>query len=250
MRSLRITLEYDGTRFFGWQTQREKPTVQETVEEAIQRILGERVTLHGSGRTDRGAHAAGQTAHFSALTSLPLERIQAGLNAVLPADIAVTAIQDAEEGFHARFLATSKSYRYHILNRPVRSPLRRDRTHHVPEPLDLEQMRKGASYLLGEHDFRAFQKEGGEKKSAVRRILRIDIQRKDDEVTVEVEATGFLYTMVRAIVGCLIRVGHGRWGPAEIGEILESGDRERVGPQTAPARGLYLLHVIYDDGAG
>lgn len=246
MRSFRITLEYDGTPFHGWQTQRDRPTVQQTLEEAIRKVLGEAAAVTGSGRTDRGAHAVAQTAHFSCESLLPVERIQGALNAVLPKEIAVTRIREAKEGFHARFSARSKTYLYRILNRSVRSPLERDRTHFVAEPLDVERMRAGAIHLIGEHDFRAFQKEGGEAKGSRRRIIRLEVERREDEVVIQVEATGFLYTMVRCIVGCLIRVGHGRWEPEEIRRILESGDRDRSGPNTAPAKGLYLLHVVYE----
>lgn len=246
MRSFRITLEYDGARFYGWQTQPGKPTVQETVEEAIEKIVGQRVVVYGSGRTDRGAHALAQTAHFRCRTRLPVERIQGALNAVLPEDISVTGVEETTEEFHARYGARSKTYLYRILNRPVRSPLERGRTYLVPEPLDVERMRRGASYLIGEHDFRAFRKEAGEGKGSVRQVLDIRVDRFGREVTIEVEATGFLYTMVRAIAGCLIRVGEGRWEPEVIREVLETGDRVRVGPNTAPARGLYLLRVSYE----
>lgn len=246
MRSIAITLEYDGTRFHGWQTQREKPTVQETIEDALAQILGERVAVYGSGRTDRGAHGLAQIAHFQCPSTLPIERIHAALNAILPEDIAVTEIGETDEEFHARYQARSKTYLYRILNRPVRSPLERDRTHFVPEPLDLDRMRKGASHLVGEHDFGAFRKEGGQGGTSVRRILGITIERAGDEIRLEVEATGFLYTMVRAIVGCLIRVGRGDWEPEAIREILVARDRGRAGPNTAPAKGLYLLRVNYD----
>lgn len=250
LRSIRLVLEYDGTRYFGWQAQEQSPTIQQSVEGALERILGERVILHGSGRTDRGAHALGQVAHFLSSTALPPLRIQAALNALLPPDIAAVEVSEAGEDFHARYSARSKVYRYRILNRRARPALERDRTWHVPGPLDLDRMRSGAIHLIGEHDFRAFRKEGGSRSSAVRTVIAIEISRRGEEVTIEVEATGFLYTMVRSVVGSLVRVGRGDWEPEAIRDILASGDRVRVGPQTAPARGLCLVRVKYDPPAG
>lgn len=241
-----MVLEYDGSRYSGWQTQRDRPTVQETLEDAIHRITGEKVTLYGSGRTDRGAHALGQVAHFHSSTDLPRVRLQSALNAVLPRDIAVVDLGEVSEEFHARYDARSKVYRYRIINRPVRPPLERNRAYWVSEGLDLGKMEIAARHLVGEHDFKAFQKEGGETRSTVRQVIRVDIRREGDEVILEVEATGFLYTMVRNFVGCLIRVGRGDWEPEVIREILESKDRGRSGPNTAPAHGLYLLRVHYD----
>ncbi len=245
LRSLRLTLEYDGSKYFGWQTQRDQPTVQETIEQAIAKIVGEKVALHGSGRTDRGAHALGQVAHFQCDSILPTERWLAALNAHLPDDIAVLRVEEVDADFHARFSARSKTYRYRITNRTVRSPLLRARAWFVPESLDLDRMRQAAAHLVGEHDFRAFMKEGSQQKSTVRRVIRLEIERTGDDIIIEVEATGFLYTMVRAFVGCLVRVGRGRWEPESLEQVLRAGDRERVGPNTAPAQGLYLLEVQY-----
>ena len=175
LRSLRLTLEYDGSRYFGWQTQKDRPTVQETIERAIARIAGERVPLHASGRTDRGAHALGQVAHFQCDSELPTERWLAALNAHLPYDVAVLQVDEVDLEFHARFSARSKTYRYRIINRPVRSPTLAARAWFVSAPLAVDRMRAAAVHLVGEHDFRAFMKEGSEPKSTVRRVLRLEM---------------------------------------------------------------------------
>lgn len=246
LRHFRIIIEYDGSRYFGWQTQKDQPTVQETIETALETIVGAPVALHGSGRTDRGAHALGQVASLSCETELPPDRLRSALNGNLPKDIAVLGAYEVDGDFHARFSATAKTYRYQIVNRPIRSPLRRHRAWFVSDPIDVERMREGARHLVGEHDFRAFMKEGSEPRSTVRRVLRLEVERRGDEIVVEVEATGFLYTMVRAFVGCLVRVGRGDWAPDAIREVRDGPDRERVGPNTAPPHGLFLLEVRYD----
>ena len=243
-------VEYDGTDFHGWQVQDGHRTVQEVLEGVLASVLGERVPVTASGRTDAGVHAEGQVVSFRAATALPPERIAAAVNARLPRDAALLSLADAPPGFHATRDAVSKVYRYLILPGRIPRPLLRRTTWRVPQPLDLRRMREGAAHLVGRHDFASFRSNPGpeaEGRGTVRTIHRIDVRRVDVRrrgglVAVEVEGDGFLYNMVRSIAGTLVEVGRGRWEPARVREILEARDRGRAGP-TAPARGLTLVSV-------
>jgi tRNA pseudouridine38-40 synthase len=243
-RTLRLVLEYDGTDFSGWQIQRGKRTVQAEMGKAVQRVTGERVAVHASGRTDAGVHAEGQVAHVVTRTRLSCRRLLHALNANLPDDISVTSVEDASPGFHAQFDATGKTYRYRILNRAAPSALRRRRTYLIRQPLDVDRMREAASLLVGEHDFRSFCTEAAGRTSTVRRIHRLDVRREGDEVVVEVDGSGFLYNMVRSIVGTLLGVGLKRWTPADVGAILAARDRRQAGINIPP-QGLCLVEVRY-----
>ncbi len=244
MRKIRITLEYDGTRYAGWQLQENAETVQGAVEAALRKLLGRKVRVHGAGRTDAGAHALAQVAHFLTSRPIPPGKIRAGANAHLPPDVAVLAAEEAPDDFHARFSSRGKVYRYLVLVRPARSALLRDRAWRLAGPLNLRAMKLAAAPLLGRRDFSAFASAGGSVRDKTRSIKRIAIRRKGEGVEFEIEADGFLYKMVRNIVGTLVLAGQGKIPPAAVGDILASRDRTRAGP-TAPARGLYLVRVIY-----
>jgi len=244
MRKVKLTLEYDGTRYAGWQLQAKGETVQGEVEKALARLTGKKARVHGAGRTDAGAHALGQAAHFQTSSILPLRNIRDGTNSYLPPDIAVLKAEEAPADFHARYSARGKIYRYLLLIRPARTALLRDRAWRIEGPLNLAAMRRAAQPLLGRRDFSAFSAAGSSVKEKTRTLKRIAISRKGERVEFEFEADGFLYKMVRNIVGTLLLVGKGKMTPAEVGTILVSGDRTRAGP-TAPARGLYLVKVIY-----
>ena len=245
MRTLKLTLAYDGTAYTGWQGQRtSRPTVQGTVERALRRILQEPVRVVGSGRTDAGAHAEAQVAHLRVRSMMPADVLRRAANALLPPDIVVTKVEDAPEAFHARFDARHKRYRYRMVNGPVVLPFERRWVHQVRSPLNLALMRREAAALVGRHDMRAFHKTSRPVRDARRRISSLSIRRRGDHVTLEIEADGFLYTMVRTIVGTLIDVGRGRRPPGTMAALLTRRDRRAAGP-SAPAKGLCLVSVRY-----
>ncbi len=246
MRKLKLTLEYDGTGYGGWQIQANADTVQGRVEAALREVLREEIRIHGAGRTDAGVHALGQVAHFETASALPAENILKGANTHLPPDIAVLEAEEADPDFHARYSARAKIYRYRILLREVRSPLERFRALRVSPPLDPEMMRAAAKLLTGRHDFAAFAAAGSSVKETVRNLTRLEIKEEGDGLTLEFRADGFLYRMVRNLVGTLLEVGKGNLSVKEVEAILRSRDRTRAAP-TAPAYGLYLVKVVYGD---
>jgi tRNA pseudouridine38-40 synthase len=244
-----LTLAYDGTNYRGWQIQPQSVTVQGTLETALAKITGERIRVAGSGRTDAGVHALGQTASFTTASELPPERLLRALNAQLPEDIAVLAVREVPEGFHARRDARSKHYRYIIHDGPVRDVFARRYTWQVRSRLDEKAMDRAASALVGEHDFASFQTTGSPRHSTVRTITELSVRRGQppdvDRVIVDIQADGFLYNMARAIVGTLFEVGRAGEGEAFAAQVLEARDR-RAGAQTAPPQGLFLVSVAYD----
>jgi tRNA pseudouridine38-40 synthase len=244
--NFRLTLEYDGSDFLGWQRQAEGTrTVQQTLEEALLRVTGAPAPVVGAGRTDAGVHAEGQVASVRLDTALEPAALRRALNALLPADLAVAEAAQAAPGFHARRDARRKTYRYRIWNAPVRSPLRARHSHHVAAPLDLEAMAAAARLAVGTHDFRSFQTAGSEVGSTVRTLYRADVLgQAGQEVRVEVEGDGFLRHMVRNLVGTLLRVGRGRDVPESLGAVLAARDRALAGP-AAPGHGLTLVRVDY-----
>ncbi|MEJ5360355.1 MAG: tRNA pseudouridine(38-40) synthase TruA [Desulfobacterales bacterium] len=245
MPKFKLTIEYDGTAYRGWQRQAEGPTIQAEIERAIAALTGRPATVVGAGRTDAGVHALGQTAHFLSATHLGPDVLRKGLNALLPADIAVRECLPAPETFHARYDARSKRYRYRILNGEVRSALERHRCWFLPRPLDLDRMRRAAAYLLGRHDFKSFESSGSPRAHTVRRVIAADWSVDDQGFwCFEIEADGFLRGMVRNVVGTLAAVGAGRFAPEDVPRILEARDRRRAGA-CAPAHGLFLLRVTY-----
>ncbi len=246
MRRIKLTLEYEGTRYSGWQVQNNSDTIQGRLEEALGKVLNHRVRLHGAGRTDAGVHAREQVAHFDTASNLPAESILKGANTHLPPDIAIFRAEEVGEDFHARYSAHSKIYRYRILVREIRSPLARHRALRVSPPLDYEKMRSAARSLIGRHDFAAFTASGSSVKETVRELRRINISGIGEDCELEFSADGFLYRMVRNIVGTLVEVGKGNLDAAEVAKILYSRDRRRAGP-TAPAHGLCLVRVNYGE---
>jgi tRNA pseudouridine38-40 synthase len=242
----RLTLEYDGTDFLGWQAQSAGArTVQQTLEAAAADLFGEPVSVSGAGRTDAGVHAQGQVASFAVDTGLEARAIRRALNQRLPEDLAVVACEAAADDFDPRRDAVSKLYRYAVWNGPERSPLRRRRAHAVAGRLDVAAMARAARGFEGEHDFASLQSTGSRVRGTVRTLLRCEVSgAPGGEIAVEVEGTGFLRHMVRALAGTLLEVGRGRRSEGSIPALLASRDRARAGP-TAPARGLTLVAVRY-----
>jgi len=247
--SIKLTLEYDGGGFVGWQIQPNGRSVQEEVEKGIARLLGEAEPLRatGAGRTDAGVHARGQVASIRVPRALPLRAWTAGLNGLLPGDVACVRAEIAPDGFDARRWARGKRYLYTILQTPVRSPLLQGRAWEIRRPLDLESMRRAAPALLGSHDFSALRAADCPARTTVREIRKLEIRQEGERVEVVVEATAFLKHMVRNIVGTLVEVGHGRRDPDSLAALLLGRDRTRAGP-TAPAHGLLLDEVFYLPG--
>ncbi len=243
-RNIKLTIEYDGTDFAGWQVQPNARTVQETVQRAISRITGEpEITLVGSGRTDAGVHARAQVASVKTDTTIPADDLVHAINTQLPEDVAVIDARDVPDDFHARYSATGKTYRYTIINRAVPSPLERNRACLVRRPLDVAAMRAAAGHIVGRHDFAAFESKSGDN-SSVRTVTRLDVLADGDRIEMTVSADGFLYNMVRAIAGTLIEVGQGRRTPDSIPALIATRDRAQAGP-TAPPQGLCLMEVEY-----
>jgi tRNA pseudouridine38-40 synthase len=246
-RNIRLLLEYDGTRYHGWQRQENALTIQQVLEEALQRLTGERIALIGSGRTDAGVHARGQVANFRTESTIPLQAFHQGLNSLLPKDIAVLSATEAEPSFHARKSARAKTYEYRILSRPNRSPLAHHYAWWIASPLDLAAMAGAATALMGEHDFTAFRASGSDNLNPVRRVLAAEWRNEPGGwLSFTITATGFLRGMVRSLVGTLVEVGRGKAVPELLAELLESGARHLAGP-TAPPQGLYLVEVFYEN---
>jgi tRNA pseudouridine38-40 synthase len=215
------------------------------IEEKLKKITGEGVCLIGSGRTDAGTHAMGQVAHFKTRSHLDLPSIHRALNSLLPPDIVIKEVEEADENFHARKKARSKIYEYRILNRPLRSAFLRGYAWHIPQPLNWEKVKEATQRLVGEHDFSSFRSTGTPTKTAIRRVFRAEWKKgREGLMRFEIEASGFLKQMVRAIVGTLVEVGKGKITPEGFQKILEAKDRNKAGP-TAPAHGLFLKEVKY-----
>jgi tRNA pseudouridine38-40 synthase len=250
MRSLKLTISYDGSAYAGWQTQVDVPTVQSTLERAIERVTEQRVRTVASGRTDAGVHSLAQVVGLQVETRLSNDDLRRALNAVLPHDIAVLEVADAPDGFQPTRDAKRKRYRYVIHNGPVRDVFRRHYAwHYTYGWLDAEKMHRSAAALLGTHDFSSFETSGSERESSVRTIFDISVERgrgeAQDLVTIEVEADGFLYNMVRTIVGTLVEVGRSQRRESWPGEVLRAADRRLAG-RTAPPQGLFLVRVEYE----
>jgi tRNA pseudouridine38-40 synthase len=245
MRTIKLLIEYDGTRYHGWQVQPNALTIQEVFEEKISIMTQQRVRLIASGRTDAGVHALGQVAHFQTASKIPAEGIQRGLNSLLPPDIVVKSAEEAEAGFHAQYGARRKTYRYVILNRKVASALGRNYCWHVPFALDFPALQKASTILLGRKDFSSFQGADADTEDPVREIFRAEWSMEaNDFLHFTVEADGFLKRMVRNIVGTLVEAGKGKLSAEEFSRVIEARDRRLAG-MTAPARGLFLVGVKY-----
>ena len=244
MRRIQLTIEYDGTNYAGWQRQSNALAVQQVLEEALSRLTGERIVIHGASRTDAGVHALGQCAHFDTDSRIPGEKFSYAVNTMLPPDIRVSRSLDAAEGFHARFSARGKRYRYLFYDAPHAGALNRLTHAHSIYPLNDERMRKEAQALLGTHDFAAFAASGSVVRDTVRTIWRADVTRNGHDVSLVVEGNGFLYNMVRIIAGTLRDIGSGKLDNGALSRAIETGDRLDLGI-TAPAHGLTLMEVFY-----
>ena len=248
MRTIKLTLAYDGTDYAGWQVQPGRRTVQGVLEAALEKITGEPVRTLASGRTDAGVHALGQVVAFRTATHLPEEVLRRALNAELPRDVAVRDVARAADGFHPIRDALRKRYRYIIHDGPVRDVFRRRYAWQYPRRLDADAMHRAAQCLLGTHDMASFQTSGAERASTVRTICEIAVRRGEASdrhvLSTEVEADGFLYNMVRAVVGTLVEIGRGARPEGWLAEVLSARDRRLAGP-TAPPQGLVLVRVDY-----
>lgn len=244
MHRFAFTVAYDGTRYQGFQIQRTGQTIQGELEAALRRLTGESIRVAGAGRTDAGVHAVGQVAACAIRRPWSVVDLQRALNAVLPPDIAVSEMVQAPEGFHPRFSAGSRLYRYRIWNALVRSPTERLYSLHVARPLDVAAMNVAGQVLVGEHDFATFGSPVGRSPSTVRCVHRAEWVREGCRVWFDVEANAFLRRMVRGLAGTLLLVGQGRLAPAEVGERLAARARSQAGP-SAPAHGLWLIKVTY-----
>ncbi len=246
LQTFRLIIEYDGSAFHGWQRQKKDRTVQETIEKALAIMTREKVTVIGSGRTDAGVHALGQTAGFKTRSRLDSRTFLNGLNSLLPGDVVVRACDPMPDSFHARFDVRSKHYRYHILNRPIAPAIGRQFVWHIRKPLDTTAMTDAAAILLGTHDFKAFEGAGSPRDHAIRTVTDSTINLTGGgSLTYDIQANGFLRFMVRNIVGTLVDVGVGKIGKQEVQSILQSKDRSRAGA-TAPPQGLFLMDVTYE----
>jgi tRNA pseudouridine38-40 synthase len=244
MRCFKVTLEYDGTDFCGFQYQDGQRSVQSEVERAIERLTGQFARVHGAGRTDSGVHALGQVISFHSETSIPIEKLTSALNSALPRDVSAVHADEVEEEFHARFSAASRSYVYVILNRDQRSAVLDRFTYQYPSVLDVEAMAEGAGLIVGTRDFKAWANETKEVNSTIRNVTKCAVRTVNRFILIRVEANAFLRGMVRNMVGTLIEVGSGKRPAEDIDAITLSLDRAKAGP-SAPARGLCLLKVKY-----
>jgi len=241
----RITIEYDGTPFVGWQMQDNGPSVQSGLQEALASLSGEEAQVQGAGRTDAGVHALGQVAHFDLAKDWPLDTLRDGLNFHLkPLPVAVLEAAAVDDEFHARFSATARHYRYRIVNRRAPLALAANRAWQVPRPLDVDAMAEAAGVLIGSHDFTTFRSAQCQAKSPVKTLDRLEVERSGDEIEIRAQARSFLHNQVRSIVGSLKMVGEGAWAPGEMRAALEARDRARCGA-LAPPHGLYLVRVDY-----
>jgi len=245
LKNFKLTIEYDGTRYQGWQRQKNGRTIQGEIEKTLTTMTGKTVTLIGSGRTDAGVHALGQVAHFLCETKILPKDFLKGLNSLLPNDIVIKKCAQAHETFHARYNATSKTYNYRILNRPIPAAISRQYAWFIRKKLCLDSMRRATGHIIGTHDFKAFEGAGSPRSHSTRSVIAARIVEKDHDCLVfEIQADGFLRFMVRNIVGTLVDVGHGKITPDEFHEIFRSKDRTLAGA-TAPPHGLFLMEVHY-----
>lgn len=245
MRNIRLLLQYEGSRYQGWQRQQSTDnTIQGKMEALLGRMCGETITLSGSGRTDAGVHALGQVANFHTESPMPVEEMLVYINRYLPEDIAVVEIGEVPLRFHSRLNAKGKHYEYRVINSAIPDVFRRRYALEVPECLDVDAMRRAAGFLLGEHDFKSFTSAKKGKKSTVRRIDEIAIVKEGSVITFSFRGSGFLHHMIRILMGTLLEVGMGKRAPESMEEILAARDREQAGP-LVPAKGLVLVEVYF-----
>lgn len=244
MKRVKLTIAYDGTNYCGWQIQPNGITIEEVINKALEKLTGEPILVIGASRTDSGVHAMGNVAVFDTETTIPAEKIAVALNQKLPEDIVIVKSEEVPLDFHPRYCDCSKTYEYHIINTQIPVPTKRLTSWFVSYQLDIDKMRQAAEYLVGEHDFISFCNVRTDVENTVRTITALDILTEGNEITIRITGDGFLYNMVRIIVGTLIRVGRGFYEPEKVKEILEAKDRKAAGV-TAPANGLMLMNIDY-----
>ncbi len=246
MRNIKLTIEYEGKEYNGWQKQPNKLNIQGEIERAIQIVTGQEVDLIGSGRTDAGVHAFGQVANFKIESDFPIEKMATAINSQLKKSIRVLKAEEVSLEFHSRYHCHKKTYGYIIDNSDQGTAVYRNITYHVSQPLDIEKMQEAANYLVGEHDFSSFKSSGTSSKSSVRTIYQAQILKEQERVVIMLTGNGFLYNMVRIIAGTLVEIGLGNMEPKQMKIILESKNRQMAG-RTLPAQGLFLMNVEYDE---
>ena len=244
MKRIKLTVAYDGTNYCGWQIQPNGITIEEVLNKKLSKLTGEEIRVIGASRTDSGVHARGNVAVFDTDTTIPPDRLAYALNRRMPEDIVIVKSEEVPADWHPRYCDTVKTYEYHILNTRVPDPIRRRTTYFVSYSLDLENMRRAAGYLLGEHDFASFCNVRTNAEDTVRTVYDLDILENGEELTIRIRGNGFLYNMVRIIVGTLLRVGRGFYTPEQVKDILEARDRQAAGV-TAPPHGLVLVGIEY-----
>lgn len=244
MRNIKLTIEYDGTSYGGWQKQKNNRTIQQCIEEAIKLLTGEEVELIGSSRTDAGVHAKGMVANFITNSKIPADKFREAINTKLPDDIGIIKSEEVDKNFHSRYDSKGKTYCYTLVNRYEKICIGRNYVYQVRDELNYDLMKEAAKYFLGKHDFKAFKTNGSSVKTSVRTISGLELELKDDVIKIFVSADGFLYNMVRIIVGTLIEVGKGKIKPESIERIIKNGDRSKAGP-CVPPNGLVLEKVFY-----
>jgi tRNA pseudouridine38-40 synthase len=241
----RLTIEYDGRPFMGWQRQDHGPSVQQALEEALRRMTGEEAAFTAAGRTDAGVHALAMPTHVDIAKPLTPHRLREGLNALVrPQPISVLEVEQVADDWHARFSCVGRRYRYRILCRRAPPALDSGRVWHIAVPLDLDAMREGAVHLVGRHDFTTFRSAHCQSDSAVKTLDRLEVSRPGDEIHIEAAARSFLHHQVRSMVGCLAMVGRGQWAPDDMRKALEARDRAALG-LNAPPHGLYFVEAVY-----
>ena len=245
MRNIKLTIEYDGREFNGWQKQPNKLNIQGTIEQAIKSITGEEIELNASGRTDAGVHALNQVANFKTNSQIPIEKFAIAINSKLKKSIVIKSAEEVDERFHSRLNCKRKTYRYVINNSIIGSAIYRNLETHIPQKLDVEKMKQAIKYFEGEHNFKAFKASGTSSKSSVRKIYEAKIYENGEKIYIELTGNGFLYNMVRIIAGTLVDVGTEKIEPEDIKKIIDSKDRNLAGKTLQP-NGLYLVEVNYD----
>ena len=244
MRNIKLTIDYDGKDFNGWQKQPNKLNIQGEIERAIESITGEKVELIASGRTDAGVHAIGQVANFKTNSNIAIDKIPIAINSLVKNSIRIQNAEEVDEKFHSRYNCKKKTYRYVIDNSKYGSAIYRNIAYHIPTPLNVEEMKKAIKYFEGEHDFKAFKSSGTSGKNSVRNIYSANIVTEGTSIGIDLTGNGFLYNMVRIIVGTLVEVGLGKIKAEDIPSIIESKDRTKSG-KTLPPQGLMLVKVDY-----
>lgn len=243
----KLLLQYDGSRYHGFQRQKNGVTVQETLEDTLTKVLKQPIQVTGCSRTDAGVHALQYVCNFRGDHAIPFDKVPVAVNTRLPYDIRVLAAEEAAEDFHARFSARSKTYLYVVWNRPTGSPFLWNYAYHFGYPVDAEKMREAAKVLVGTHDFSAFMSSGGSQKTTVRTVNRLTVTEQGPYLFISINADAYLYNMVRIIAGTLLYVGCGRMQTEEVADLLVSGKRKLAGI-TAGAEGLYLQEIHYEEG--